>query len=173
MRLEVFQLLNNEPLDNRILKRDFTKIKNRQGDQLNQSDQNIEVIFAENYNYHQYGNAYLEFNITVRKNDDTNFHYDGPVRLVNIGFAFCFKEARLGTTIGSDIEIKKFFGQISSLMRAISNKDGDLLSQYDNNNENDIPILQKLSDLPPQIRDTPHHKMLINNHTDANKGKIK
>ena len=57
-------------------------------------------------------------------------------------------------------------------MRAISNKDVDLLSQFDNNNENDIPILNRLADLPVQIRDTPHQKMLINNHTDANKGKI-
>ena len=131
------------------------------------------MIFGENNNYHQIGNAYLEFNITVRKNDDTNFHFDDSVRLVNNGFAFCFKEGRLSTTIGSDIEINKFCGQISTIMRAISNKDGDLLSQFDNINENDIPVLERLADLPPQIRDSPHQKMLINNHTDANKGKIK
>ena len=58
-------------------------------------------------------------------------------------------------------------------MRSISNKDGDLLSQFDNINEKDIPVLERLADLPPQIRDSPHQKMLINNHTDANKGKIK
>ena len=173
MSLEDFQLLDNEPLDNSIIKRDFTKIYHRQGDQLNQSDQNIEFIFGENNNFHQIGNAYLEFNITVPKNDDTNFHFDDPVRLVNNGFAFCFKEARLSTTIGSDIEINKFCGQVSTIMRTISNKDGDLLSQFDNINENDLPVLERLADLPPQIRDSPHHKMLINNHTDANKGKIK
>ena len=173
MSLEDFQLLDNEPFDNSIIKRDFTKIYHRQGDQLNQSDQNFEFIFGENNNYHQIGNAYLEFNITVRKNDDTNFHFDDPVRLVNNGFAFCFKEGRLSTTIGSDIEINKFCGQVSTIMRAISNKDGDLLSQFDNINENDIPVLERLADLPPQIRDSPHQKMLINNHTDANKGKIK
>ena len=58
-------------------------------------------------------------------------------------------------------------------MRAISNKDGELLSQFDNTNENDIPILNRLADLPVQIQSTPHQKMLINNHTDADKGKIK
>ena len=173
MSLEDFQLLDNEPLDNTIIKRDFTKIYHRQGDQLNQSDQNIEFIFGENNNYHQIGNAYLEFNITVRKNDDTNFHHEDPVRLVNNGFAFCFKEARLSTSLGSDLEINKFCGQISTIMRAISNKDGDLMSQFDNINENDIPILERLVNLPPQIRDTPHYKMLIDNHTDANRGKIK
>ena len=140
---------------------------------MNQSDQNIEFIFGENNNYHQIRNANLEFNITVRKNDETNFHYVDPVRLVNNGFAFCFKEARLSTTLGSDIEINKFCGQVSTNMRVILNKDGDLLSQFDNINENDIPVLERLADLPPQIRSTPHQKMLINNHTDANKGKIK
>ena len=173
MSLEDFQLLDNEPLDNSIIKRDFTKIYHRQGDQLNQSDQNIEFIFGENNNYHQIGNAYLEFNITVRKNDTTNFHNDDPVRLVNNGFAFCFKEARLSTSLGSDIEINKFCGQVSTIMRVISNKDGDLVSQFDNINENDIPVLNRLADLPVQIRDTPHQKMLINNHKDANRGKIK
>ena len=173
MSLEHFQLLDNEPLDNSINKIDFTKRYHRQGDQINQSDQNIEFIFGENNTYHQIGNAYLEINITVTKNDDTNFHYDDPVQLVNNGFAFCFKEARLSTTIGSDIEINKFCGQVSTIMRSISNKDGDFLFQFDNINENDIPVLERLEELPPQIRDSPHQKMLINNHTDPNKGKIK
>ena len=173
MSLEDFQILDNESFDNAVIERDFTKRYHRQGDHLNQSDQNIEFIFGENNNYHQVANAYLEFNILVRKNDDTNFHYDDPVPLVNNGFAFCFKEARLSTTIGSDIEINKFCGQVSTIMRAISNKDGDLLSQFDNIYENDIPILERLADLPPQIRDSLHQKMSINNHTDANKGRIK
>ena len=173
MSLEDFQLLDNEPLDNIIIKRDFTKIYHRQGDQLNQSNQNIEFIFGENNNYHQIGNAYLEFNITIRKSDDTKFHHEDPVGLVNNGFALCLKEARLGTTIGSDFEINKFCGPISTIMKSISNKDGDLLSQFDKINEIDIPIPERLADLPPQIRSTPHQKMLIDNHTDAKKGKIK
>ena len=173
MNLEDFQLLDNEPLDKSIIKRDFTKIYHRQGDQLNQSDKNIEFIFGENNNYHQIGNANLEFNITVRKNDTTKFQNDDPIRLVNNGFAYCFKEARLSTSIGGDIEINKFCGQISTIMRAISKTDGDLVSQFDNINENDITILDSFADLPVQIRDTPHQKMLINNHTDANEGKTK
>ena len=173
MSLEDFQLLDNEPLDNSIIKRDFTKLYHRQGDQLNQSDQNIEFIFGENNNYHQIGNAYLEFNITVRTSDTTNFHDDDPVRLVNNGFAYCFKEARLTTSIGGDDEINKFCGQISTIMRAISNNDGDLLSQFDNINENDIPVLNRLADLSTQIQSTPHQKMLVNNHSDANKVKLK
>ena len=58
-------------------------------------------------------------------------------------------------------------------MRVISNIVGDLLSQFDNTNENDIPVLERLANLPPQILPTPLQKMLINNHTDAKSGKIK
>ena len=177
MSLEDFQLLDNEPFDNSIIKRDFTKIYHQQGAQLNQSlnqsDQNIDFIFGENNNYHQIGNGYLEFNITVRKNDISNFHIEDPIRLVNNGFAFCFKEACLSTTIGSDIEHNKLCGQVSTIMKVISNKDDDLLSQFGNNIENDIPILERLADLAHQIRSTPHRKMLIDNHTDANKSKTK
>ena len=173
MSLEDFQLLGNEPFDNSIIKRDFTKIYHQQGAQLNQSDQNIEFIFGENNNYHQIGNGYLEFNITVRKHDTTNFHVEDPIRLVNNGYAFCFKEARLSTNLGSDIEHNKFCGQVSTIMKVLSNKDDDLVSQFGNISENDIPLLERLADLPTQIRSTPHQKMLIDNHLDANRGKIK
>ena len=133
----------------------------------------MDIIFRENNNYHQIGNGYSEFDITVRKSDSKNFLYDEPVRLVKNGFAFCFKEARLSTTFGSDIEHNKFCGQVSTIMKVISNKARDLLSQFDNINENGIPVLERLADLPPQIRSTPHQKMLINNHIDANESKIK
>ena len=173
MSLEDFQILDNEPFDDSIIKRDFTKIYHQQGAQLNLSDQNIKFIFGENNNYHQIGNGYLEFNITVRKKDTTNFHIEDPVRLLNNRYAFCFKEARLSTNIGSDIEYNKFCGQVSTIMKVLSNKDDDLLSQFGNINENDIPLLERLADLLPQIRSTPHQKTLIDNHLDANKGKAK
>ena len=173
MSLEDFQLLDNEPIEYSINKRDFTKLYHQQGAQLNQSDQNIEFIFGENNNYQQIGIGYLEFIISVRKNDTKNFHREYPLRLVNNGYAFCFKEARLSTCIGSDIEHNEFCGQISTIMKVISNKDDDLLSQFDNNNEIDIPLLERLADLPHQIRSTPHQKVLIDNHTDPNKAKIK
>ena len=58
-------------------------------------------------------------------------------------------------------------------MKVLSNKGDDLFSQFGNINENDIPLLERLAHLPPQIRSTPHQKTLIDNHTDANKGKVK
>ena len=68
-------------------------------------------------------------------------------RLINDGFAYCFEEARLSTTIGSDIEDNKFCGQVSSIMKVTSIKEGDLLTQFDNINENDIPLLERLANL--------------------------
>ena len=58
-------------------------------------------------------------------------------------------------------------------MKVITNKDDDLLSRFGNINENDIKLLERLADLPPQIRSTLHQKLLRDNHTDANKGKLK
>ena len=140
MRSEYLQLLDSELFDNSIKKRDFSKVDHQQGAQLNQSDQNFEFIFGENNNYHQIGDSYLEFHNTVQKKGGTNFLYDDPIGLVNNALAFCSKEARLSTSIGSDIEHDNFCGQVSSVMKVISNKDGDLLSRFDRNNKNDIPI---------------------------------
>ena len=58
-------------------------------------------------------------------------------------------------------------------MKVISKKDGELLSQFDNVNQTDIPILSRFTDLPSQIRSTPHQKMFICKPFDANKRKLK
>ena len=92
MSLDDFQLLDNEPLDNRIIKREFTKIYQQQGAQLNQSDQNVEFIFGENSNFYQIGNGSLEFDITVRKNDGTNFNNNDAIRLVKTELHFVSKK---------------------------------------------------------------------------------
>ena len=71
----------------------------------------------------------------MRKEDDANFDDNSAIRLVNNVFAFCFKEARSSTTSGGDLEHNKFVGHLSTIMRAKTSKDGDLLSQCDNINE--------------------------------------
>ena len=88
MSLDDFQLLDNEPFDNSIIKRDFLKAYHQQGAQLNQPDQNIEFVLGNNSIYHQIGNCHSEFDIKVQKNDGANFHSDNPIRLINIAFAF-------------------------------------------------------------------------------------
>ena len=154
MSLEYFQLLDTEPFDNIIKKREFLKVYHQQGAQINQSHQNIDFLYGEKNNSHQIGNSFLKFDITVRRDDTTNFHRENPIRLVSIVFAFCLKEACLSATIGSGIEHDKFCEQVSTIMKIISKKYADMSSQFDKINENDIPFLSRINDLPPEIRST-------------------
>ena len=136
MNIEDFQLIDNEPIDNSIKKRDFLKNYHQQGANLNDSDQNVAFIFGENRNYHQIGDAYLEFDITVR-NPAANFDNISETRLINNAFASCFKKAFLSTTGGSYIEHNKYVGQVSTIMRSITSKDCDLLSLFEKFNDGD------------------------------------
>ena len=166
MSLEDFQLIDNEPIDNSIVERDHTKVYHQSGANLNDSNQNVEFIFGENNNYHQIGNAYLEFDITIRKvvappNNPILINTD-QIRLINNAFAYCFTQATLSTTGGMDLEDIKYVGQISTIMRLLTSKDSDLSSYFDKNGESVIDD------------NNPLKKILINNHdVDANKGNIK
>ena len=84
------------------------KTYHEQAANLNDSYQNSEFIFGENYNYHQVGNAYLQYEMTIDEDvavAASGVPVDGDVnRLVINASAYCFKEARLPTTGGSDIE---------------------------------------------------------------------
>ena len=73
------------------------KVYHQQGAQLNDPDQKINFIFGENNNYHQIGNAYLEYDITVQ-NPAAVFDNNSRVRLTNNGLAYVFQEAVLATT---------------------------------------------------------------------------
>ena len=166
MSLEDFQLFDNESFDNRIIKRDYTKIYHNQGANLNVSNQNVEFIFGENNNYDQIGNSYLEFDITVRKvvdipNNPILIDTD-QIRLINNAFGYCFTQATLSTTEGMDLEDIKYVGQVSTIVRLITSKDVDLSSYFDKNLESVVN------------NDNPLKRILINNHSvDANKGKSK
>ena len=82
------------------------------------------------------------------------------IRLVNNALAYCFEEARLATTGGSGMKINKYPRHISTNLRVLSRKDGDLMSYFDKINEN-------------KSNDTLLKQTLINNHTVAvNSGKI-
>ena len=159
MSLEDFQLLDYEPFDNSIVRRDYSKIYHQQGANLNDPDQNIEFIFGENNIYHQISNAYLEFDITVR--DTAGVFTDvSNIRLINNALAYCFKEARLSTTGGSDLEHNKYVGQASTIMRLLTSKDSDLSSCFDKSCESPLD-------------DNVLKRILINNHLDANKGRYR
>ena len=132
-----------------------------QGANLNDSNQNVEFIFGENNNYHQIRNSYLEFGITVR-NTAGNFTDASVIRLVNNTFAYCFREATLSTTGGMDLEHNKYVGQVNTIMRLLTSKDGDLSSYFDKNGESVLD------------NDNPLKQILISNHAqEVNKGRAK
>ena len=157
MSLENFQLIDNKAIDSSIIKRGFLKISHQQTANLNDFDQNFEFIFGENNIYYQITNAYLQYEMTIEKDVAVTANrvlVDGDVfKLVNNAFAYCFKEARLSTTGSSDIEHNKYVGQVSTTMRALSSKDGDLLSHFD-----------KIDESEDEINGTSLHHHLINNH---------
>ena len=166
MSLEDFQLIDNEPIDNSIVKRDCTKVYHQQGENLNDSNQSVAFIFGENNSYHQIGNATLESDITIRKvvaaPADPNSANVDQMRLINNAFAYCFTQATLSTTGGMDLEDIKYVGQVSSIIRLLPSKNNDLSSYFDKNGE------AVIND------DNPLKQILINNHAvEVNKGKIK
>ena len=143
------------------------KVYHQQAANLNDSDQNIDFKFGKKIIYHQIGKAYLQYELTIEKvvavaanrvlvNGDS-------IRLVNRDFAYCFEEARSTTTGGSDIEHNKYVGQVLTNMRALTSKDGDLLSHFD-----------KIDESEGEIENTSlHHHFIINPDLPANKGRIK
>ena len=71
-----------------------------------------------------------------------------------------FKAALLETTAGADLEHNKYVGQFSTIMRALTSKDGDLLSHFD-----------KIDETQDGINNSSLKHILINNHTEVNRKK--
>ena len=88
----------------------------------------MECILSEKKKYHQVGNTYLQNDITVRNHANSDFTDNGVIRLINNDSAHCFKEARLATTGGSDLEQNKYVGNVSTIMRMLTSRNDDLSS---------------------------------------------
>ena len=143
------------------------KFYHQRGANLNDCDKNVEFVFGENKKYHQIGNAFLQYEITVQKDEDNQGDWlpdeNDATRLTNIAFAYCFKEARLSSTWSSDIEHNKYVGSVSTITRALRNKDGDLLQH-----------IAKSDETAAQIDKTSLKHLLVNNQNKAaNKSKIR
>ena len=106
--------------------------------------------------------------MTVRKANGNNFNFTiGPatnkvIRLVKNAYAWCFEEGTISTAGGMEIEQVKFLGQVSTFMRPLTSKDGNLLSHFDN-----------IDETQNGSNNTSLKQMLINNETEANRGKFK
>ena len=66
----------------------------------------------------------------IKKADGTIFTDADSIRLVNNGLAYVFQEGRLSTSSGMEME-NKYLGPVSSIMRLLIQKDGDLSSCFD------------------------------------------
>ena len=139
MSLEDFELLDNESFDNPVTKRDYLKIYHQQGANLNDPDQNIEFIFGEDNNYHRLGHSHNDIDITKRDTAGA-FTNASNIRLINNALVYCFKEARMSTTRGSDLEQNKYVGQFSTIMRLLTSKDSDFSSCFDKSGESSMII---------------------------------
>ena len=83
--------------------------------------------------------------------------------MVNNGLAYIFQEARLSTSAGTEIEHNKNLRNVSTIMRLLTQKEGDLSSYFDN-----------IDEIHAGITNSTLKRMLIDSHTnEENKGKIR
>ena len=167
MSAEDFQLIDDSKIDDSIIKRDFIKIYHQSGANVDAENSQIKFYSGENHNFIQVGNAYLEFDIRVRRANGNAFAIGlAPggdiIRLVNNAFAYTIHDARISSSAGVKIEQNKYVGPISTIMRLVTQKDGDLSTYFD-----------KIDESEDEIKNSSLRKILIDNHTEANRGLIR
>ena len=165
MSAEDFQLLDNEKIDYSIVKRDFIQFYHQSGANVDAENSQTNFYFGENHNFIQVGNAYLEFDLRVRRANGNPFTIvpaNDTIKLVNTTFAYTFHDARISTSSGVEIEQNKFVGPISTIMRLVTQKYGDLSSYFDITDETE-----------DEINSSSLKKILIGNHDEANRGLIR
>ena len=162
MSAEDFQLIDKEKIDDSILKRDFIKIYHQSGANVDAENSHIKFYFGENQNFSQVGNGYLEFDLRVRLDNDNNFADGNLIRLFKNAFAYTIQDARLSTSSGVEIEQNKYVEPISTIMRLVAQQDGDISTYFDTIDEKE-----------DGINNSSLKKILINNHSDKNKGLIR
>ena len=162
MSAEAFQLIDDSKIDDSLIKRDFIKLYHQHGAEVDDENQNINFFFGENLNYVHIGNVYLEIDNLVRRADGNNLDIADNNRLVNSGLAYIFQEGRLSTSAGTEIEYNKNLGNVSTLLRLLTHKDGDLSSYFD-----------KIVEREAGIGDSTLKHMLIKSHiNEDNRDKI-
>ena len=100
MSAEDFQLIDNEKIDDSVIKQDFIKIYHQSGANVDAENSQIKFHFGENHNFNKVDNGYIEFDKRVRRVDGNAFRIavnDGDpndlIRLVNNAFAYTIHDA--------------------------------------------------------------------------------
>ena len=87
---------------------------------MDNCDHDVEFILKKNNIYQQICNPYLQYEITVEKDEanqaDRIFIDGDTIKMVKNTSAYFINEARLATTDGSDTQQNKNFGQFSTFM---------------------------------------------------------
>ena len=99
----------------------------------------------------------------VKKTNRTKFTGVDENRLVENAFPYVFQGARISTSNGTEIEQNKYVGPISTILRLLTHKDGDLSTYFDNIDETRTGI----------VNTSFKHLLFINHTNDDNKCKIK
>ena len=166
MSAEDFQLIDDSKIDDSIIKRDLIKIYHQSGANVDAENSQIKFYFGENHNFIQVGNGYLEFDIRVKRADGNAFAIVAPgndiIRLVNNAFASTIHDSRISSAAGVEIEQNKYVRPFSTIMRIITQKDGDLSTYFD--------IIDESED---GINNSSLKQILIDTHTEANRGLIR
>ena len=158
--------IRRRKIDDSIVKRVFMKIYHQSGVKVDNENSNIKFFSGDNHNFVQVGDGYLEFDIKIRKADNSNFtivaHGNDVIRLINDAFAYIFHDARISISSGVENEQNKYVGPISTIMlRLVTRKDGDLSTYYDTIDESE-----------DGINGSSLKQILIKYHTDDNRGSI-
>ena len=105
----------------------------------------------------------MDFDIRIRIADGNPSTIVAPgnaiIRLVKSAFAYTIHDARISTSAGVEIEQNKYVGPIFTIMRLVTQKDGDLSTYFD-----------KIDESENFINDSSLKQILINNHTEADRG---
>ena len=165
MSAEDFQLTDNEKIDDSNIKRDFLRVYHQSGANVGAESSQINFYFGENHNFILVGNGYLQFDLGVRRAKGDLFTIVAPgndiIRLVNNAFAYTIHDARISSSSGVEIEQNKHVGPISTIMRLVTQKDGNLSTYFDIIDESENGI-----------NNSSIKQILIDNHTEANRGLI-
>ena len=124
------QLVDDKKVDDSIIKRDFIESYHQSGANVDSENSNIKFYFGENHIFVQFRNGYLEFDIKIRKGGVGNFLITAPgndvIGLVNNAFAYTIHDAEISTSSGVEIEQNNWVRPISTIMRLVTQKGGDL-----------------------------------------------
>ena len=167
MNAEDFQLIDNEKIDDSIIKRDFFKIYHQTGANVDAENSQIKFYFGENHTFNQVGNGYLEFDMRVRRANGDAFAIGlAPVsdiiRLVNNAFANTIHDATISSSSGVEIEQNKYVAPLSTIKRLVTQKDSDLSTYFD--------LIDESED---GINKSSLKQILIDNNTEASRGLIR